>query len=83
LSKLVKELGVGRQKGLSNAWVERILKAAEHDPYISEVFGRVTDLLALPTVMMRPRFVWRVAQSRAMTDVATGKVRSLIGTLRP
>jgi hypothetical protein len=46
---------------LSNAWAERILKAAEHDPYVAEVFGSVTDLLAPPTVLMRPRFVWRVA----------------------
>jgi 2-polyprenyl-6-methoxyphenol hydroxylase-like FAD-dependent oxidoreductase len=55
---------------LSNAWAERILKAAEHDPYIAEVFGSVTDLLAPPTVMMRPRFVWRVARSRAKEHAA-------------
>ena len=66
---------------LSNAWAERILNAAEHDPYIAEVFGSVTDLLAPPTVMMRPRFVWRVARSRAKTDVAKELVQSLIGTL--
>ena len=64
---------------LSNAWAERVLRAAEHDPYIAEVFGSVTDLLAPPTVMMRPHFVWRVARSRAKTDVARAKVQSLIG----
>jgi 2-polyprenyl-6-methoxyphenol hydroxylase-like FAD-dependent oxidoreductase len=59
---------------LSNAWAERILTAAEHDPYVAEVFGSVTDLLAPPTVLMRPRFVWRVARSRANKQVASGKV---------
>ena len=50
---------------LSNAWAERILRAAEDDPNVAEVFGTVTDLLAPPTALMRPRFVWRVARSRA------------------
>jgi 2-polyprenyl-6-methoxyphenol hydroxylase-like FAD-dependent oxidoreductase len=49
---------------LSNAWAERFLKAAEHDPYVAEVFGSVTDLIAPPTALMRPRFVWRVARNK-------------------
>lgn len=63
---------------LSNAWGERILKAAEHDPYVAEAFGSVTDLLAPPTVLMRPRLVWRVALSRTEkhVDRATKPVRS-------
>ena len=68
---------------LSNAWAERILTAAEHDPYVAEVFGSVTDLLAPPTVLMRPRFVWRVARSRANKQRPAGRFRSVIGTLRP
>ena len=68
---------------LSNAWAERILTAAEHDPHVAEVFGSVTDLLAPPTVLMHPRFVWRVARSRAKKQVARGRSRSVIGTLRP
>jgi 2-polyprenyl-6-methoxyphenol hydroxylase-like FAD-dependent oxidoreductase len=59
---------------LSNAWAEHILKAAEHDPYVAEVFGSVTDLLAPPTVLMRPRFVWRVARSWTKRRAARGKV---------
>jgi hypothetical protein len=58
---------------LSNAWAERILKAAEHDPYVAEVFGSVTDLIARPTVLMRTRFVWRVARNKHQ-----GKTRSPI-----
>jgi 2-polyprenyl-6-methoxyphenol hydroxylase-like FAD-dependent oxidoreductase len=50
---------------LSNAWAERILRAAEHDPAVAEVFGAVTDLLAPPTALLRPRFVWRVVRSGA------------------
>jgi 2-polyprenyl-6-methoxyphenol hydroxylase-like FAD-dependent oxidoreductase len=50
---------------LSNAWSERILKAAEYDPYVAEVFGSVTDLLARPEVLLRPRFVWRVVRRAA------------------
>ena len=68
---------------LSNAWSEHILKAAEHDPYVAEVFGSVTDLLAPPTVLMRPRFVWRVASRRARKPVAREKVPADDRTLPP
>jgi hypothetical protein len=54
---------------LSNAWAERILQAAEHDAHVAEVFGSVTDLLAPPTVLMRPRFAWKVVtRSRAVNN---------------
>ena len=59
---------------LANAWTERILKAAEHDPYVAEVFGSVTDLLAPPAVLLRPRFAWRVARSRAAKHVEAAKI---------
>jgi 2-polyprenyl-6-methoxyphenol hydroxylase-like FAD-dependent oxidoreductase len=49
---------------LSNTWAERILQAAEDDAYIAEAFGSVTDLLAPPTVLMRPRLIWRVVKNR-------------------
>jgi 2-polyprenyl-6-methoxyphenol hydroxylase-like FAD-dependent oxidoreductase len=63
---------------LSNVWVERVLKAAEHDPYVAEVFGSVTDLLAPPVVLMRPLFVWRVARSATRRASPRGKVKSPI-----
>ena len=59
---------------LTNAWTERILKAAEHDPYVAEVFGSVTDLLAPPAVLMRPRFVWRVARSHPAKHPEVAKI---------
>lgn len=49
---------------LSNQWAERILRAAEHDAHVAGVFGSVTDLLAPPTVLMSPRFAWRVVRGR-------------------
>lgn len=49
---------------MSNAWSALVLEAAEQDAYVAEVFGSVTDLLAPPTVLLRPRFVWRVIQRR-------------------
>lgn len=51
---------------MSNAWSELLLEAAEQDAYVAEVFGSVTDLLAPPTVLLRPRFVWRVVQRRLL-----------------
>jgi 2-polyprenyl-6-methoxyphenol hydroxylase-like FAD-dependent oxidoreductase len=50
---------------MSNAWAERILQAAERDPSVAEVFGSVTDLLAPPAVLMRPRFAWAVVTRRS------------------
>jgi 2-polyprenyl-6-methoxyphenol hydroxylase-like FAD-dependent oxidoreductase len=49
---------------LSNAWADVVLQASETDPRVAEVFGSVTDLLAPPTVLMRPSFVWRVLRNR-------------------
>jgi hypothetical protein len=62
---------------LSNAWAERILQAAERDPYVASVFGSVTDLLAPPSVLMRPRFVWRVASSRRLGKTPTTSHRGV------
>jgi 2-polyprenyl-6-methoxyphenol hydroxylase-like FAD-dependent oxidoreductase len=66
---------------LSNAWAERILTAAEDDTYVAAIFGSVTDLLAPPTVLMRPRFVWRVARSRAGKQ--RDRVRVTVGDPKP
>jgi hypothetical protein len=49
---------------MSNAWVERILQAAEDDAYVAEAFGSVTDLLAPPSLLLQPRLIWRVVKNR-------------------
>jgi hypothetical protein len=56
---------------LSNAWTERILTVAERDAYVAEIFGSVTDLLAPPSVLIRPGFVRRVVRSDLQGDLAT------------
>jgi 2-polyprenyl-6-methoxyphenol hydroxylase-like FAD-dependent oxidoreductase len=45
---------------LSNAYVERLLRVAEHDPVVATAFNDVCDLLAPPMETMRPRILWRV-----------------------
>jgi hypothetical protein len=45
---------------MSNAYVERLLRVAEHDPIVAAAFGDVGDLLAPPQEIMRPRILWRV-----------------------
>jgi 2-polyprenyl-6-methoxyphenol hydroxylase-like FAD-dependent oxidoreductase len=45
---------------LTNAYVERLLRVAEHDPIVAAAFGDVGDLLAPPQEIMRPRILWRV-----------------------
>ena len=45
---------------ITNAYVERLLRVAEHDPVVAAAFGDVGDLLAPPQEIMRPRILWRV-----------------------
>jgi 2-polyprenyl-6-methoxyphenol hydroxylase-like FAD-dependent oxidoreductase len=45
---------------LSNAYVERLLRVAEHDPVVASAFNDVCDLVAPSTEVMRPRILWRV-----------------------
>jgi 2-polyprenyl-6-methoxyphenol hydroxylase-like FAD-dependent oxidoreductase len=47
---------------LSNTYVERLLRVAEHDPVVATAFNDVCDLLAPPTEVMRPRILWRVVR---------------------
>ena len=45
---------------LTNAYLERLLGVAEHDPIVAAAFNDVADLLAPPQSIMRPRVLWRV-----------------------
>ena len=49
---------------LTNAYVERLLRVAEHDPMVAAAFNDVADLLAPPQSIMRPRVLSRVLRSR-------------------
>jgi len=45
---------------MSNAYTERMLRVAEHDPVVAGAFGDVSDLLAPAQEVLRPRILWRV-----------------------
>jgi 2-polyprenyl-6-methoxyphenol hydroxylase-like FAD-dependent oxidoreductase len=47
---------------IANAYVERLLRVAEHDPVVAQAFGDVSDLLAPSHEVLKPRVVWRVAR---------------------
>ncbi|KAA0101975.1 2-polyprenyl-6-methoxyphenol hydroxylase-like oxidoreductase [Mycolicibacterium sp. P1-18] len=48
---------------LTNAYVGRVLAAAESDPFVAQEFLRVTGMLATPTRLLRPDFVVHVARA--------------------
>ncbi len=56
---------------ITNAYAERILRAAEHDPVVAATFGDVSDLVAPPQVLVRPSFIWRVLRGNRRRPVAT------------
>jgi 2-polyprenyl-6-methoxyphenol hydroxylase-like FAD-dependent oxidoreductase len=45
---------------ISNAYMERLLRVAERDPIVAQAFGEVSDLLAPPQDVLKPRILWRV-----------------------
>jgi 2-polyprenyl-6-methoxyphenol hydroxylase-like FAD-dependent oxidoreductase len=45
---------------LTNAYTDRVLGAAEIDPYVAQEFLRVIGMLSEPSSLLRPSFVWRV-----------------------
>jgi 2-polyprenyl-6-methoxyphenol hydroxylase-like FAD-dependent oxidoreductase len=49
---------------LVNAYVERLLRAGEHDPVVAAAFNDVADLLAPPQHIMRPAVLWRVLRGQ-------------------
>ena len=57
---------------LTNAYVERLLHVAEHDPIVAAAFNDVADLLAPPESIMRPRVLWRVLRGPRRRPVASG-----------
>jgi hypothetical protein len=60
---------------LTNAYMERLLRVAEHDPLVAAAFNDVADLLAPPAHVLHPRVLWRVLRGprqRVRTRVSGG-----------
>jgi hypothetical protein len=47
-----------------NAYVDRVLTAAEYDPAAAEQFFRVTSLVDPATRLLRPAIMWRAARAK-------------------
>jgi hypothetical protein len=45
---------------ITNAYIERLLRVAEYDPIVAQAFGDVSDLLAPPHGVLKPRIIRRV-----------------------
>jgi 2-polyprenyl-6-methoxyphenol hydroxylase-like FAD-dependent oxidoreductase len=56
---------------VTNAYAERILRVAEHDPVVAATFGDVSDLVAPAQDLVRPTFLWRVLRGNLRRTVAT------------
>jgi 2-polyprenyl-6-methoxyphenol hydroxylase-like FAD-dependent oxidoreductase len=57
-------LGIARHNGRANrllgAYLDRLHVAARTDPGVAHAFLRVANLMAAPTVLLRPTTLWRV-----------------------
>jgi hypothetical protein len=49
---------------LTNAWMDRILAAAETDPAVVQQFLQVIGMTKPPSLLWRPSFAYRVARAR-------------------
>ncbi len=49
---------------LTNAYLDRVLAAAETDPWVTQQFLRVTGMIDPPAQLLRPAFVSRVLRTR-------------------
>jgi 2-polyprenyl-6-methoxyphenol hydroxylase-like FAD-dependent oxidoreductase len=49
---------------LINAYMDRLLRASEHDPVVATAFSDVSDLLAPPQHILRPAVLWRVLRGQ-------------------
>jgi hypothetical protein len=57
---------------LTNAYVEQLLRVAEHDAIVAAAFSDVGDLLAPPQVILRPAILWRVLRGNLRRFPAPG-----------
>jgi hypothetical protein len=56
---------------LTNAYLERLLTAAEQDPLVAGIYNQVGDLLAPPESVLHPRVLWRVLRGSRQAATPT------------
>lgn len=61
----------------ANAWVNRVLRAAEHDQEVATAFLRVTSLVDAPTALFRPHTARHVLRPRRAMDDELVRPRQL------
>jgi hypothetical protein len=66
---------------LMNAYLDRLLATAEHDPAVARQFGRVIGLLDPPTSLARPAILRRVLLARTPAPVR-GRTTPTSGAVR-
>jgi hypothetical protein len=49
-----------------NWYLEKLHRAAQHDPVVSVAFLQVVNLMAAPPSVMRPGIVWRVLRGNLL-----------------
>jgi 2-polyprenyl-6-methoxyphenol hydroxylase-like FAD-dependent oxidoreductase len=68
---------------ITNGYIERLLRVAEYDPIVAQAFGDVSDLLAPPQEVLKPRIIWRVLrgnlQRRQVTTERAAVVTADVG----
>lgn len=60
------------QTRLTNAYLDRVMAAAETDPLVTQQFLRVTGMVDSPSALLRPTFVWRVTRGVARSARSHG-----------
>jgi 2-polyprenyl-6-methoxyphenol hydroxylase-like FAD-dependent oxidoreductase len=63
---------------LTNAYTERVLRAAEVDPLVVQDFLRVVGMVAPPAQLLHPAFVMRVARAGRRRAAAQGPDASVL-----
>jgi 2-polyprenyl-6-methoxyphenol hydroxylase-like FAD-dependent oxidoreductase len=57
---------------IGNAYVERLLGVAEHDPVVAGAFASASDLIEPPRHILRPRVCWRVMRGGRRREQGAG-----------
>jgi 2-polyprenyl-6-methoxyphenol hydroxylase-like FAD-dependent oxidoreductase len=68
---------------MTNAYTDRVLRAAEVDPAVTRDFLRVVGMLASPTTLVHPAFMVRVARGRRRRGGGAGDPEPVLTAAGP